>query len=68
MGVNTKATRGIYLNDVRTANSNVVTDAAILNTTNAVLNGHSLYHDVNNKLGALVEARRLVYNAAHPDT
>ncbi len=70
MGVNTKASREKYLNDVRTVNTNVVTDSTILASTRATvkLGAYGPYHAQNNQLGILIEAQRLVYNEAHPDT
>lgn len=69
MAVNTKASNGIYLRDVRTANTSVVRDSAILNTTvaSAAISAHGPYHAANNKLGKLITTARLAYNEAHPD-
>lgn len=63
-----KATIGQYREDIRTVNTNIVTDAAVLNTTFAAirLGAYGAYYAQTNKLGLLVRAAYLQYNENNP--
>lgn len=63
------STNGLYRAAVRTANTNIVTDSAVLNTTStaARISSYGPYYLHNHKLGLLVDAARLSYNALNPD-
>ncbi len=60
----TEASNGSYRANVRTANTPVVTDAAMLNSTEATLriSAYGHYYQRNNKTGLLITAARVAYN------
>lgn len=61
----TYSDNGSYREAIRTVNTNIVTDAALLNTTAPVvkLSAYGPYHAQNQQLGLLVTADRIAYNA-----